>query len=247
MKGRIRLRSFRREGHERLFRSYMALKYEVFVKEQGWSQLADESGLGVARPDPFDAWGRFLLARTEDGVPIGVVRGMALKDGFPHRELFEHHLQRAEVSRMLPKLCTFNALAVLPAYRRAKYEVMGCKREGTVATLLMLEVIGIMQREGMQGAVATAGSVASARLCSRLGFLFIDPPGRTSLHPEFLMTNVGIVFGSPAHVRVQEESGIKPFTVGPPQSEAADLLHYFNERQHVVLGSMSLDSFFLRL
>ena len=246
MSGQISLHSFRKEGHERLFRFYLELKYEVFVREQRWWQLSDGSGAPMARQDPFDAQGRFVLATTVEGAPIGVVRGVALKDGFPHRELLEHHLQHAEVSRMLPQLCTLNALAVLPSHRRAEHEVIGCAWKGTVAKLLMLEIIRIMVSEGMEGAIATAGNVASARLCSRLGFLFIDPPGRTPLHPEFLMMNVGTVFGSPAHVRAQEASGMQPLATGPPQGGAADLLRYFEERSRVVLGSSSFASFFSR-
>ena len=43
----------------------------------------------VASEDPFDEAARLWLATTENGMPVGTVRGLQISRGFPHRELFE--------------------------------------------------------------------------------------------------------------------------------------------------------------
>lgn len=237
----IRLEYFQRKWNRDSYHSYRQIKYRVFVEEQAWFTLRDESGGRIAREDPFDDRGRFWLARTEAGAPVGVVRGIPLREGFPHEHLLEHHFCHQAVGRMFPDLCTLNALAVLPSHRRRTYRVADHEWEGTVAGLLMLTVMHSMVQEGLQGAIATAGGLASARLCSRLGFLAIDAPTRTPLHPEITMTNVGIVFGSHAHMRARMGCRMEPYRAAATLTHnATKLLRYFEHRQGEVLGSNTL-------
>jgi hypothetical protein len=220
-----------------LYRAYRELKYEVFVEEQGWHSLADDSALMVAREDEFDARGRFWMASTEGMIPVGIVRGTLLKEGFPRRELLEHHLRQPEVAEIVASLCTINGLAVRRSYRRDRYRVQGRGWTGTISRLLMLAVIHDLEMEGMEAAIATAGGLISALLCESLGFIAIDMPQRTRLHPELIMINIGLVFGSFQHVRAQEECGMRHGGEVKLSPQAARLLAYFEERRATLLGS----------
>jgi hypothetical protein len=241
----IQLRCFSSSENRTLYNQYLALKYQIFVVEQGWIALADPSGKPIASGEPFDEAGHLWLASTPEGDPVGIVRGIALARGFPHRELLEHHLRRAEVQEMWDSLCTLNALAVLPSHRRHVYEAVGLGWRGSVGKLLMLAVMHQMELQGLKAVLATAGSIVSARLCRSLGFYVIDAPTQcTHLYPELVITNVGIVFGSPAHLRAQQDYEMRPQAVRPLSElseEASRLLRYFEERQEEVLGGREID------
>jgi hypothetical protein len=238
----IQLRCFTSSENRSLYEQYLALKYQVFVVEQRWRELADPSGKPIARKEPFDAAGHLYLASTPEDDPVGTVRGIALTRGFPHRELLEHHLRSAEVQGMWAYLCTLNALAVVPSHRRNDCEAVGLGWKGSLGKLLMLAVMHQMELQGMKAALATTGGIVSTRLCRSLGFFVIDAPTRsTHLHPEIVMTNVGIVFGSPAHLRAQQDCGMRPKRVRPLSEDAARLLRYFEERQKEVLHARDLD------
>lgn len=235
----IRLRRFSRKDTD-LYRAYRELKYEVFVSEQGWPSLADDSAEKLAREDEFDAHGRFRMASTEEMVPVGIVRGTPLNEGCPRRELLEHHLHEPAVTRMAESLCTLNGLAVRRSYRRNRYRVHGRGWTGTIGRLLMLAIIHDLEMEGMEAAIATAGGLISARLCESLGFIAIDLPQRTRLHPELVMINIGLVFGSPWHVRAQEECGMWRGGEVQLSAQAASLLEYFEKRRTTLLGERPL-------
>jgi hypothetical protein len=239
----VRLVSFRRDD-EYLYREYLAIKYRVFVVEHGWTDLAAGEGVGLAREDPYDAHGRFVIARGVDDTALGVVRGIPLREGFPHAELFEHHMHAPEVCQMRDWLCTMNALAVLPEYRAAKCQVIERGWAAGVGTLLMLMVCRSMEGEGMRGVLATAGGSVSARFCRRFGFVLIDRPRLTSLHPALPMTNIGLVFGLGAHRRREEECGLGVEEHSPAGMDAIELLRYFERREADVLESGDFDSLF---
>jgi hypothetical protein len=240
--GAIVLERFTRQRDD-LYQVYRRLKYQVFVIEGGWDSLKDESGEALAREDPFDACGRFWLARTPDGVPVGVVRGIRLQDGFPHREMLQHHLSRFREDAAM-SVCTLNALAVLPDYRGRPYEVPPCGWRGTVAKLLLLAIVRSLEAEGQRAALATCAGLRSARVCIDAGFSVLDPPTRTSLHPS-LMINVGMVFESPAHVKAQQSCGIDPLAHRSPHEDTQHLQAYFSERHRLALDSKALESYFV--
>src|SRR5262249_32118764 len=154
--------------------------------------------------------GRFLIACAVDGRPVGVVRGIRLRDGFPHEKLLAHHIRREEVASVYPDgLCTLNGLAVLPEYRSREYWVEDGDWKGNVATLLMLATIRSLENDGVKGALATTGGAIPTKLCHKLGFLVIDIPTKhPSVHNTLTMANIGIVFGSPVHLRAQRMIGM---------------------------------------
>lgn len=234
---------FTKRDNEDFYRAYLTIKYQVFVAELNWSSLKDESGEAIAREDPFDEEGRFSLALIAGRIPIGTVRAIPLQKGFPHQELFEQHLSHIEFGSLFDSLCTFNALAVLPAYRGKKCRVSEQGWTGSAGRLLMLGLIRYMEQEGMKGATVTTGAITPARLFHGLGFYIIDNPTITPLYPEPLL-NMGMVFGSDAHIRAQEECGMKPRVSTPLAGDSLRLLHYFESCQEQVLGSRRLESLF---
>lgn len=239
--GSIILEGFSKRRDD-LYRIYRRLKYDVFVVECGWDSLGEETGDSIAREDLFDECGRFWLARTSDGLPIGVIRGIRLQDGFPHRPLLEHHLPHFHDTG-LQTTCTLNALAVLPDYRSQLCHVPSRGWHGTVARLLLLAVIRSMEGEGQRAAIATCSGLRSTRLCVDSGFAVLDRPARTSLHAS-LLTNIGMVFESPAHVEAQKACGIEPLGNGPTHHLTRGLQAYFAERHRRALDSKALESYF---
>ena len=240
--GSIILEGFPKQRDD-LYRIYRRLKYDVFVVECGWDSLGDESGDTIAKEDPFDECGRFWLARTSDGLPIGVIRGNRLQDGFPHRELLKHHLPQFHHETALQTTCTLNALAVLPDYRSRLCHVPARGWHGTVARLLLLAIIRSLEAEGQRAAIATCSGLRSIRLCVDSGFAVIDRPARTAIH-DSLLTNIGMVFESHAHVEAQRACGIEPLVDGSARDGTRTLQAYFAERHRMALDSKPLESYF---
>jgi hypothetical protein len=170
-----------------------------------------------------------------------VVRGIALTRGFPRRQLLEHHLVNAELQEMWTDLCTLNALAVLPSHRGGVYEAVGLGWRGSVGKLLMLSAIRQMELRGLRAALATAGGIVSTRLLPPPGLPADDPPTRRpDIHPELVMTNVGLVFGSPGHLRAQQDCAMALEAGRPLGTDAVRLLRYFEARQSGVLGARTI-------
>ena len=232
----VSLKFFTKENRADFYEAYRKIKYDVFVLQEGWEGLRDDSGKAIAREDSFDEQSIFLVASTEEGRHIGVVRAIALNHGFPHCELFEHHFTHISVKKLVDLLCTLNALAVLPSCRGKHYQVAGGSWEGPIWKLLVLSMIRYFERKGVVGAVATAGGLASARLFCQVGFYVIDRPMKTGLHSN-LMTNIGLVFGSPRHVRAQRDCGTNDATRAMFDRHTVALSQYFKEREQEVLGS----------
>ena len=239
----ITIDAFCKRDHPAGYRAYRSIKYDVFAREMGWAGLEDPSGEPVAREDPFDDAGRFVLARTEAGKAVGVVRGIGLDEGFPHRDLFEHHLDDERFQQAYPQLITVNALAVLPEHRKRTFRVAGWDWIGSAGRLLMLALFRSFEWEHRLGAVATAGGLPSALFFRKLGCQVMDPPFPTALHREPL-TNFGIIFGSAGHRRAEEICHMNPD--GPARSSPVRerLQEYFRDCQERSLSSRPLESWF---
>jgi hypothetical protein len=230
--GGIHLRSFASASAPEDYATYRRMKFRVFVAEQGWP-LTDSRAPGLAAEDPFDARARLWLAETDTGEPMGVVRTLSVRYGFPHAELFERHLEHPVFARAVPYLGTINALAVLPEYRRRRFHVCGTAWVGKIGQLLLLASLRVLEQDGLRMAVATTGNSISTRLFSRVGFHVIDRPERTALHPDLMMTNVGIVLGAPEHLRAQQECGIEPMMSSLPAAAMEREMAYLAEQQFV--------------
>jgi N-acyl-L-homoserine lactone synthetase len=238
----IVLEWFRR--YDPWFEAYLEIKYRVFVVEQGWSALTATSGYRGLRHDPFDDHGRFLLARTSAGDPMGIVRGLPIREGFPHQDLFVQHLNNPTVVRMLPSMCTLNALAVLPQFRGRRYAVQGAGWQGSLGRLLVLGILLTLEEEDIHAVVATAEGLVSTRLFVRLGFKLINVPTKTALHPDLLMTNVGMVLGSPSHVQAQVDASLRKAGMTPLSGDALALCQYLDQCQNKIVRGHPLDDLF---
>jgi hypothetical protein len=142
------------------FRAYREIKYRVFVEELGWADLADARNPGLIKVDAYDPISSFALLSTASGEPFAIVRATPLSRGFPYRELFERHLAQPAFADHLDRLCSINALAVLPDYRRRVFRESAHGWQGSAGQLLLLGILGHMARAGLAGqrrAVAAAG------------------------------------------------------------------------------------------
>lgn len=95
--------------------SYRDLKTIIFRDELQWNSLNLDNDNKVVLDD-YDRQSHFALAEFKNR-PVGVIRGIALCDGFPHRQFFERALGSSEMARALEKGFSINSLAVLPAFR----------------------------------------------------------------------------------------------------------------------------------
>lgn len=231
----IKLETFAKVSRADLYNIYRLIKYDVFVTHERWEKLADDSGEAIAGEDQFDELSTFVVAMSEDGCPIGTVRGTALDSGFPHRELFEHYCTQEAFNNSMGSMCSLNALGILPSYRGKQDEVLGQSWKGPIWELLMLSIIDYFQQNGLVGAVATGGGLASARLLRRLGFKFIDRPKMTGLHVD-VMINIGLVFGAPFHVRARRQCRMNIDGQAPFKRHTKALWRYFEEREREVLA-----------
>lgn len=239
----VTIEFFCKRDQDEWYREYRKIKYDVFYQELGWQGLVDPYGEPIAREDPFDDAGRFILARTDAGRPIGVVRGIGLNEGFPHRALFEHHFTNSCFQRMYSQLITVNALAVLPEYRKRAFCVAGRDLIGSVGTLLMLVLFRSFEQDQRIGAIATAGGIESALFFQKLGCFVIDAPFQTALHHERL-TNFGILFGSEGHQQAEKRCRMNRDREALFDTDQHALMDYFHQCQERSLGLMPLEKRF---
>jgi hypothetical protein len=215
------------------YAAYQQLRREVFFGEQHWRDLADE--------DQFDQGARLWIATAPDAATVGIVRGLRVVHGFPHRELFDgyHEVLEPDVCRVL---ATINALAVARRHRGLIHRVTGTPHHGTIGQLLVLAALADLEALGCRVVVATAGGRRSLQLFRALGFLVLEPPGRTALHPDLILTNVGLVLGSPAHLKARRGCGFGEAAV--VRGTLVPVLRYFERREAEVLRDRPLSSFF---
>ena len=173
-----------------LYEKWDRIRQAVFGVELGW-QLPARSPGDIAPRDPCDEHAIFFAGFTEGSI-AGIVRALSVSRAFPHRELFEMHLRRSDLSRHLPVVWTLNALAVVPSHRRTTF-IGASGRAGTVANLLLAASLEYIAAAGGRVVLATVLSAASAKAFVRAGFSLLDAPVAGPRHPEFLLANVGAV------------------------------------------------------
>jgi hypothetical protein len=205
------------------YEEYRRLRHRVFVVEQGWAGLSLPT-TDATIPDPADAAALFWLARSPGGALVGAVRVRAVRDVFPHEDLFRRHLARPEMVAMRPWMGTLNSLVVDGAWRRRTC-ADGCGLGRTVANLLLRASVRDSACAGLRALVATAQTLVSARALTGAGFRVIDPPVLTDLHPHFPMCNVGIV-------------------LTPDAAPERSLSAYFDDCERRVLATSSLEAWF---
>ncbi len=224
----ISLEYFKKSENSVLYEAYRKLKYKIFVTECGWEALTSDTEPNKAKVDQYDAIGRFLIALNEDQIPIGILRGIALRKGFPHKSLFDRHLANDIVNNMLANMCTLNALAVLPKYRGKIFNYKGLPWTGSVGKIMMLALMQSFEKDQIVATIITAQGQAGAKFFQSLGFKMIDHPIVTDLHPDPL-TNMALIFGSTMHLRALEKCNIQPLFLNYKKSEVCYLEEYFDK------------------
>ena len=204
---------------------YRRLRHRVFVVEQGWAGLDSAAEPGLTAPDPADVHAWFWLAWSPAGALAGAVRVRAVRDVFPHEELFRHHLDRPEVTAVRPWLGTLNSLVVDGSWRQRPCTADGREPRPVSSHLLRAAVAG-SRTAGLRAIVATAQTSISARALMRAGFRVIDPPLLTALHPVFPMCNLGLSLSDSGAGRAVRD--------------------YFDRRERAVLAGRSITWLFSR-
>lgn len=191
----IRLVAFDAVSDPSRYSTFNRIRWAVFNDELGWKvRAASEETTRIQ--DPFDEHATFWMAETEDGIPVGIIRTLDVRHAFPHRELFEHHLQAARLDRMLSRVGTLNALAVLPAFRRMRFTGPGGLSATASAHLLSAALEG-MATDGVRIALATVLGIVSAHVFLGAGFRLLDSPKPAPGRPNFKLANVGAVLRDP--------------------------------------------------
>ena len=197
------------------------------MEELGWADLADARNPGLIKVDAYDPISSFALLSTASGQPFAIVRATALNRGFPYRELFERHLAQPAFADHLDRLCSINALAVLPDYRRRVFRESAHGWQGSAGQLLLLGILQHMARAGLAGAILTTGYPAASRLCRRVGFEVIDRPVGSAQTREPLQ-NMALLFDAPAYLACQRACGVVSEAQRPDPGRDA-LARYFGQ------------------
>lgn len=163
---------------------------QVFAGELGW-RLPEPRGDMAASGDPHDAHATFYSAESGD-LLIGIVRSVLVVHGFPHRELFQHHLEATDLDRRPALVGTLNALAVIPAHRRERYVNTADGSTGTASALLLRASMTHLAEQGVRVILATVLSAVSARTFMRAGFRILDRPFVSRDDDRFALANAGI-------------------------------------------------------
>ncbi len=88
------------------------------MDELHWNSLLISSD-GNIEQDEYDERSFFVVAHLGT-IPIGIVRGISLMDGFPHRRFFEQDMNETAINNAIRNGFSINSLAVKASYRRQK-------------------------------------------------------------------------------------------------------------------------------
>lgn len=234
-KNKVSLTLFDGVNDKELYTKYLQLKYQVFVQELNFRMDYDLSK-HVALPDPYDSNSKFAIAMNEKGNPMGILRGILSKDGFPKKELIKHHLKNINVHPLLRQTATLNALAVKQEYRSKRYKILNTGNPLSIATALSFLMFENLNKCGVRlvflNATATVG--ATAYVYYKLGFKVIDPPYiYQPKHPA--VVNMAILLPNLTSVAYQPLSEQKPLT-----SQEYACMEYLEAMQKKVLGHQSI-------
>ncbi len=221
---RICMNTFTAEGDPGRYQRFHDIRVEVFGRELGWA-LAPPNGRWN---DPFDRGAHFSMAETCDGLPIGILRGLEASTAFPHRELFEPHLEQGGLLGYESTIGTLNALAVLARCRGRRYVTGDDSTESSAARLLLRAGLSALAAKGVKIVLATVLGRASARAFRAAGFQFLDQPRCMPSQECFNVANVGLVLAPATH----------PDAVHVERARA-----YFADCDGHVCASGSLDAF----
>src|SRR5262249_10334166 len=166
-----------------------------------------------------------------DTALVGIVRGLRLTYGFPHRQLFEHHLQASGLDKRIATIGMVNALAVTPTYRRRTFVNESDGQFGTASALLLRGVIQSLPTSGVSVILATVLSAISARAFIRAGFFLLDAPFLNPNDNRFVLANVGLVLGAERAASGTFNSELRP------EAWATAVRAYFERLQADVLSN----------
>jgi len=158
-----------------LYTKYLHLKYQVFVQELGFQMEYDELK-GIAFSEAFDKKGKFAIALNKKGEPLGILRAVLSKDGFPKKTLIEHHLEDRDLLPFLDQTATLNVLAVKKEYRSKRYINENTDNLVSIASALSFIIFENLEKCGVKLVFLNATIGATVYVYYKLGFKVIDAP-----------------------------------------------------------------------
>ena len=233
---RLAITEFPATDRERYLR-WDRFRLAVFADELGW-RLASHPGGARNYSDPFDEHAQLFLAEDRAAV-VGIVRCLHVTKGFPHRELFERHLQASGLDERVSTVGTVNALAVIPSKRRRVFASESDGQLGTASALLIRASVQSLVASGVAVVLATVLSPVSARAFIRMGFRLLDVPFVSPDDDRFVLANVGMVVGAGPHA---EDQGRASSIEALPALSTSE---YFERCQAVVFSQGNLEELFL--
>jgi hypothetical protein len=155
------------------FQDYLALKYQVFVQEHGWSLPSNRLDKHVLE-DEYDKVSDQYIAYETNGRPVGTIRATRLGTVFPYKEYFDEHMGHGALDCKMDRCCCFTSMAVLRAYRGKEAYFRGVPV--SIAKGLLWYVADDLRRKGVQLCLLTAVKGESAACFEHCGCYVLDGP-----------------------------------------------------------------------
>lgn len=237
----IRLERFTRDTNPPAFRSYLRVKYEVFVEEQGWPLDADRQQKQT-REDAVDPKSCFVLATDDAGREVGTVRGTMLSEAFPHREMLQHHLSRSGIELELSHLGTINALAVRPELRGRRLPIAGRDGPLTIGKAVMCEITDWCREQGALALIFTTMRGVPAIFFEHLGSYVVDPWFRIKAI-EVELVNMVLLTTDPARFRERTSPLLATCPARPLTSQEQACRDYCLRRNSDILQGRTIEQY----
>lgn len=171
----VKFQIFSPEEEIELYREYRHNKFIVFIEELGFTSLPCSPKERMANEDPYDKQGKLIVAKSNSTV-IGIARGIKIRDDFPHKQIFLHHLMKAPLIDMQSSISTINAVAVIKKFRGVKIEYPGFSNKISIAKIMMVLLVNKLKELGAKIVLISTEANRTKIFFHKLGFYIIDRP-----------------------------------------------------------------------
>jgi len=194
--GKFTLLSFSAKDNPILYLAYLKIKYDVFIKELGWTKLPHSVVDEVAYADPYDKMADFIIAKDGNKI-IGITRIIKIQHDFPHKEFFEPILRTKVLKPFQNKLATLNSVAIKKEYRGIK--IWSNSRLVTIGELILVNSVKHLQTQGAKIVfITTDPNGSGGAFFRKLGFYTISPPFSYPHSPTILI-NMALIINDKEH------------------------------------------------
>ncbi len=188
-KSQLTILNFSAKDNPNLYLDYLRVKYDVFVKELGWTKLPHSVADKIAYADPYDAIADFIIAIYNNEV-VGITRVIKIQHEFPYKEFFEPILQLKIIRSFQNQLATLNSVAVKKEYRGVKI----LNKNITVGEFILIKSVTYLQNKGVKIIfITTDPNGSGGSFFKKLGFYTISFPFSYPHSPTTLVNMVLVI------------------------------------------------------